>query len=65
MQLLTPQEVVERYRGAVTVRTLTNWRSLGSGPKWLKVGKAVLYPLENLREWEHRGNQRDRHAKAG
>lgn len=58
--LLTPDEVVTRYRGVVSVRTLANWRSQGVGPRWVKIGKAVLYPVENLTEWEARGNRRDR-----
>lgn len=62
--LLTPAEVVERYRGVVSIRTLANWRSQGIGPRWVKIGKAVLYPVDNLTEWEQRGNKRERYARA-
>lgn len=49
---LTAEEVVERYRGAVTVGTLDNWRAMRIGPAYIKVGKAVLYPVEELDAWD-------------
>lgn len=49
---LTVEEVVERYRGAVTVGTLDNWRAMRIGPAYIKVGKAVLYPVEELDAWD-------------
>jgi len=49
---LTPDEVAERYRGGVSVGTLRNWRALRIGPAYLKIGKAVLYPLEELEAWD-------------
>lgn len=51
-EYLTPQELAERYKGAVTVRTLANWRSTGNGPKFTKIGGRVLYPVEAVVEWE-------------
>lgn len=51
---LTPDEVVERYRGMVSIRTLANWRSLRQGPKYLRCGKAVLYDEDELDAWDHR-----------
>ena len=49
---LTPEEVSERYRGEISVGTLRNWRSLRVGPPFLKIGKAVLYPIDELHAWE-------------
>jgi len=49
---LTLNEVVERYRGKISEGTLRNWRSMRVGPSFLKVGKAVLYPLEELDRWD-------------
>jgi hypothetical protein len=49
---LTLDEVVERYRGQISEGTLRNWRSMRVGPSFLKVGKAVLYPLEELDRWD-------------
>lgn len=51
---LTPKEVVDRYRGIVSIRTLANWRSMRTGPKFLKIGKAVLYDAADLDTWDER-----------
>ncbi|MGZ3309341.1 MAG: helix-turn-helix domain-containing protein, partial [Xanthobacteraceae bacterium] len=49
---LTAEEVSERYRGEITVGTLRNWRAMRIGPAFIKIGKAVLYPLEELDAWD-------------
>ena len=49
---LTLPEVVERYRGQISEGTLRNWRSMRIGPSFLKIGKAVLYPVEELDRWD-------------
>jgi hypothetical protein len=46
---------IDRYRGQISEGTLRNWRSMRVGPSFLKHGKAVLYPLEELERWD-RGN---------
>lgn len=51
---LTQDEVAERYRGMISVRTLANWRSLRQGPKFLKCGKTVLYDENELDAWDDR-----------
>lgn len=51
-ELLTPGEVVARYKGAITTRTLANWRSQQQGPTYIKVGSRVLYPADALAAWE-------------
>jgi hypothetical protein len=51
---LTLNEVIERYRGQISEGTLRNWRSMRVGPSFLKLGKAVLYPLEQLDRWDRR-----------
>jgi hypothetical protein len=51
---LTLEEVVERYRGQVSEGTLRNWRAMRIGPSFTKIGKAVLYPLEELDRWDRR-----------
>jgi hypothetical protein len=51
---LTLNEVIERYRGQISEGTLRNWRSMKVGPLFLKVGKAVLYPLDELDRWDRR-----------
>lgn len=51
-RFLTPEEVAERYRGGVSVGTLRNWRAQRIGPSFVKIGKAVLYPLDELDAWD-------------
>jgi hypothetical protein len=52
--LLTDEEVSARYRRRITVGTLRNWRALGIGPPYVKVGKAVLYSRAALQAWDRR-----------
>lgn len=52
MTFLTTQQVSERYSGKVSVRTLNNWRSLQTGPKFHKLGGRILYALSDLEKWE-------------
>jgi hypothetical protein len=49
---LTAEEVSERYRGEISVGTLANWRAMRIGPTFVKIGKAVLYPLDELDAWD-------------
>jgi hypothetical protein len=49
---LTAEEVSERYRGEITVGTLRNWRAMRIGPAFVKIGKAVLYPVAELDAWD-------------
>lgn len=51
-KFLTPEEVTERYRGGISVGTLRNWRTMKVGPAYLKVGKAVLYAVDELDAWD-------------
>jgi Helix-turn-helix domain len=51
---LTADEVAQRYRGAVSVGTLRNWRAMRVGPPFVKIGRAVLYPVDELDAWDKR-----------
>ncbi len=51
---LTLEEVVERYRGQISEGTFRNWRSMRIGPSFIKIGNAILYPLEELNRWDRR-----------
>jgi hypothetical protein len=51
---LTLNEVIDRYRGQISEGTFRNWRSMRVGPSFLKVGKAILYPREELDRWDRR-----------
>jgi len=49
---LTSEEVVERYRNKVSDGTLRNWRCKRIGPSYLKIGKTILYPADELDRWD-------------
>jgi hypothetical protein len=51
---LTTSEVIERFRGMISDKTLANWRTRGEGPPFMKAGGRVLYPLAALIEWENK-----------
>jgi len=53
-KFLTAEEVSERYRGGITVGTLRNWRAMRIGPPFVKIGKAVLYPIRELDAWDQK-----------
>lgn len=45
-QLMTEQEAAEML--SRSVKTLRNDRSLGRGPKWVKLGRSVRYKLSDV-----------------
>lgn len=52
VRLLTPQALAERWQGQISLVTLATWRSRKLGPKYIKIGGRVLYPLDGVEEWE-------------
>ena len=54
LTLMVQDEVAERYRGLISVRTLANWRSMRIGPRFTKIGKTVLYEEGELDAWDER-----------
>lgn len=51
--VLTPSELASRWE--LSPKTLANWRSLGSGPRWIKIGRAIRYPLADVQRVEAKG----------
>lgn len=51
---LTPDELSRRFRNRVSVRTLANWRCLGIGPRYRKIGGRILYPVDEVEAWEEK-----------
>jgi hypothetical protein len=54
---LTPQQLVDRWEGAVVLGTLANWRSRFTpqepvGPSFQKFGSRVRYPLADVEQYE-------------
>lgn len=54
---LTAAELVERWRGQVNVETLASWRSRGNGPRFVKIGGRVLYPIADVEEYERKNRR--------
>lgn len=50
---LTPDELVARYKGNISVKTLANWRTKGGGPRYVKIGGKIMYALAAVLEWEN------------
>lgn len=46
-ELMTPREVAGILK--VSTATLENWRSLRTGPEWLKLGDGTRAPVRYLR----------------
>lgn len=51
---LRPRELAERWLGVVTMSTLDNWRSQKRGPRFVKIGGRVLYPIDEVVAYERR-----------
>ncbi len=49
---LSPDEVSARYNGRISTRTLANWRTLGKGPKYIRRGGKIFYPVKLLDQWD-------------
>jgi predicted DNA-binding transcriptional regulator AlpA len=49
--LIDHREVPKLIGHGVTVSTLSNWRYRGTGPKYIKIGRKVLYRRADLTEW--------------
>jgi hypothetical protein len=47
---LTPKELATRWK--LNPQTLANWRALGKGPPYSKIGTKVLYPVEGIHAFE-------------
>lgn len=51
-QFMTADELASRYSGKVSVKTLANWRSTGTGPAYTKIGNRVFYAHSDVLKWE-------------
>jgi hypothetical protein len=52
MSHLSPEKLVERFGGTITKKTLRNWRTNGTGPRYIRLGKRIVYPLRDVEIWE-------------
>lgn len=51
-ELITPEILGNRW--GLTPSTLSQWRWNGRGPKFLKIGRRVLYRLEDIESFENK-----------
>lgn len=51
-QVLSPYDLVARWQHRVSARTLANWRSLSTGPRYIKLGGRIIYKLSSIEEFE-------------
>lgn len=49
-EYLTTEEVAAHYR--ISVRTVEKWRHRSVGPRWVRVGRRALYPLDGIRQYD-------------
>jgi len=49
---LTQIELAGRWR--ISHRTLEYWRSTGEGPRFIKIGRLVIYRMEDVLAFEDR-----------
>ena len=50
MSKMTQEQLADRWQ--ISPRTLEQWRWLGKGPKFLKIGARVLYREEDVDAYE-------------
>ena len=50
--LFTPDALAERWK--VSPQTLSQWRWNSKGPKYMKMGRRILYPLKEIEIFEAR-----------
>lgn len=51
---LSPHALVARWGHTVRLKTLKNRRSLGQGPRFVRIGRVVYYPLDDVRAYERK-----------
>jgi hypothetical protein len=47
---LTRRQLSERWHKSI--RTLERWADTGEGPRFLRAGRSVLYPIAEVERWE-------------
>lgn len=57
----TTREVAELFRTAES--TVRYWRHIGYGPRGIRIGRRVLYPVEEIAEFERKLAE-EQHAEA-
>ena len=53
------REIELARRWHVSRRTLQRWRQLKTGPRWLQIGRRILYRIEDIERFERSRLQSD------
>ena len=53
------REIELARRWHVSRRTLQRWRQLATGPRWLQIGRRILYRIEDIERFERSRLQSD------
>ncbi len=48
--LITPETLADRWN--LSIATLSQWRWNGRGPVYLKIGRGILYRLQDVEDFE-------------
>lgn len=54
---LTAEEIAIRWGGVVSVHTINSWRAKDTGPRWMRLGRQVVYRLEDVEAYEMEGEK--------
>lgn len=49
---LTPPGLCKRWNMTVSVKTLSRWREKQEGPPFIRLGRRILYPVDQLLAYE-------------
>ncbi|MEO5349785.1 MAG: helix-turn-helix domain-containing protein [Magnetococcus sp. YQC-3] len=50
MRHITPSHLAQRW--GIAAKTLLNWRCVGKGPPYIKIGGRVMYRREDIEQYE-------------
>jgi hypothetical protein len=53
---LTTEELAARWK--MHPKSLANWRVSGEGPRYIKLGKRVLYDVADIEAWEQKNKKK-------
>lgn len=48
-KLITPKELADLVRS--NENTLAYWRHMGTGPRWAKLGRRIVYRESDVQSW--------------
>ena len=63
VQHMSPEQLAQRL--GVSMRSIERWRSTGEGPRYLRAGRRILYPVVEVERWEAARLHPHRAAESG